>query len=277
MSMKNYWDDRLVGSGNNIGSFIKRMRVTQGLTNILFSVRSSDEIFIARVLRKIGVKSVLDVACGLGKTVLPSIAEYTAGVDIAGYPADITLSKGYKECVQYQAPDYDFKITHQVDAITCIYLNAHVPFESYQQIINKSLQFLRSGGVVILINEYDNDGVSYNLMHKNKGKFDRLVKWMEHWSFEYEAYFTEKFQSAFSDLKLIHRKPLIAGFLPSLHYYWYHTGHHPPPTFTMPFLLADIPLSILNYALNISSPRFNKCFTVAYVYKYSRSKNLSSR
>jgi hypothetical protein len=126
MNMKNYWDGRLVRSSNSIGSLIKQSRLTQGLTNIIFSVRSSDEIFIARALRERGARSVLDVACGLGKAVIPSIADYTAGVDIAGYPTDITLSKGYQECVQYNAPSYDFEISRQVDAITCIYLNAHI-------------------------------------------------------------------------------------------------------------------------------------------------------
>ena len=269
MSTKNYWDDRLVRSSNNIGSLIKRSPLTQGLTNMVFSVRSSDEIFIARTLKRRGIKSVLDVACGLGKTVIPSIAEYTAGVDIVGYPTDITLGKGYQECVQYDAPDYNFEISRQVDALTCIYLNAHVSFASYRRIISNSLRFLRPGGVAILINEYDNDGISYNLMRRDRDKFDRLVKWMEHWHFEYEAHFTEKFQAAFSALKLIHRKPLITGLLPALHYYAYYTGHNPSSAFTGPFILADAPLSVMNYMLGLLSPRFNKCFTVGYVYEYS--------
>jgi SAM-dependent methyltransferase len=275
MDMKNYWDERLVKSSNSIGSFIKQSRLTQGLTNILFSVRSSDEIFIARTLRERGVRSVLDVACGLGKAVIPSIADYTAGVDIAGYPTEITLSKGYNECVQYDAPEYDFAISRQVDAITCINLNAHVSFAAYQQIIKQALRFLRPGGIVILINEYDNDGISYRLLHRNKDKFDRLVRWMEHWHYEYEADFTKKFQAAFGSLKLTSRKPLIADLLPSLHYYVYYTGHNPPPAFNRPFIISDIPLSIVNYALSLLSPRFNKSFIVAYVYEHSHAGNES--
>jgi hypothetical protein len=151
--------------------------------------------------------------------------------------------------------------------------NYHISFEAYQQIISKSLRFLRSGGIAILINEYDNDGISYRLMHRNRDRFASLVKWMEHWYFEYETDFTEKFQAAFNNLKLVCRKPLIAGLLPSLHYYAYCTGHNPPPVFNGPFIVSDIPLSIINYTLSRLSPRFNKSFTVAYIYEYSRAGN----
>lgn len=265
--MKNYWEGRTVRQSNNLGSIIKRSRLTQGLTNLLFSVRSADEIFISRILRKRKVKAVLDVACGLGKDVIPSIAEYTAGVDIAGYPANIALGKGYNECVQYESPDYNFKISRQVDAITSIHLNAHVPFDAYYRILDKSLQFLRPGGAAVLINEYNNDGLSYQRMRRDFEKFDSLVKRMEHWHLEYEKSFTARFDAAFGNLKLIERRPLIAGFLPSLHYYAYYTGHDPSPATMKSFVLTDIPISVMNFAQSSFSPRFNKCFTVGYVYE----------
>jgi SAM-dependent methyltransferase len=265
--VKQYWEDRAVRPANSLGSVIKRSPLSRNLVDVLFSVRASDEIFLSKVLREKGVRSVLDVACGPGKTVIPSIADYVAGVDIKGFPAQLALGKGYDECVEYEPPDYEFELSRQVDAVTAINLNAHIPPDSYRRILDRALRFLRPGGTLVLIHEYDNDGASYRWMRRRPDKFDRFVKGMEHWHLRFEQEFLDEIEDTLRGLRLVRRRPLTAGFLPSMHYYAYSAQRNPGRFLQACFLATDIPISILNYLQGRLFTGRNKCFLVGYVYE----------
>jgi SAM-dependent methyltransferase len=264
---KQYWEGRTVGSADGLGSAVKRSGLTRGLVDLLFSVRASDEIFLAKVLKERRIRSVLDVACGAGKTVIPAIADYVAGVDINGFPAGVALARGYDECVAYEPPDYEFQLSRQVDAVAAINLNAHIPSESYRRILARALSFLRPGGTLILVHEYDNDGASYRWMHRKRDKFDRFVNGMEHWHLQYEGQTLEQIAPALSGLKLLRRRPLTAGLLPSMHYYAYSAERDPGRLLQACFLAADVPISIFNYLQGRLFAGRDKCFLVGYVYE----------
>lgn len=264
---KEYWEGRAVRPPNSIGSVVKRSPLTRGAVDVLFSVRASDEIFLARVLKERGIRSVLDVACGPGKAVIPSIADYVAGVDIKGFPAQIALAAGYDECVEYEPPDYEFELSRQVDAVAAINLNAHIPPQSYRRILDRALRFLRPGGTLILIHEYDNDGASYRGMHRKRDKFDRFVKGMEHWHLRYEQETMDELDSGLGGLRLVRRRPLTAGLLPAIHYYAYSAGRNPGRFLQACFVAADIPISMINWVQARLFAGRNKCFLVGYVYE----------
>jgi SAM-dependent methyltransferase len=266
-AQKNYWQERSVRSGGRIGSMLKRAVATRALMNLLFSVRTADEVFLAKALSSRGVTSVLDVACGAGKTLLPAVARYVAGVDIRGYPAQQALAKGYGECVEYDPPGYDFEIAKPVDAATIINLNAHISQESYAAILQRTIRFVRRGGFIILVNEYDNDGLSYRWMRRRPGKFQRFVSGMEHWHLGYEADFLAFVGNRFPGLRLVERRPLAASILPSLHYYAYLTERDPGPVARMALVLFDIPLSIANNVQRSLAEAFNRSFLVGYVFE----------
>jgi SAM-dependent methyltransferase len=265
--VKEYWEGRTVRPANSLGNVIKRSPVARGLADLLFSVRASDEIFLARALSQRGARSVLDVACGPGKAVIPSVADYVAGVDIKGFPAGIALAKGYDECVEYEPPDYEFELGREVDAVTAINLNAHIPPESYRRILDRALRFLRPGGTLILIHEYDNDGASYRWMHRRRDKFDRFVKGMEHWYLRYEQETMDDIAAGLAGLRLVRRRPLTAGLLPSIHYFAYSAERNPGRLLQACFLAADIPISLVNYVQGRLFAGRNKCFLVGYVYE----------
>jgi SAM-dependent methyltransferase len=268
-AVKEYWEGRAVRPANSLGRAIKQSPFTRGLVDVLFSVRASDEIFLARILKERRARSVLDVACGPGKAVIPAVADYVAGVDIKGFPAGLALGKGYDECVEYEPPDYEFELSREVDAVAAINLNAHIPPESYRRILGKALRFLRPGGTLILIHEYDNDGASYRWMHRKRDKFDRFVKGMEHWHLQYEEQTLEAIEPSLRDLKLVRRRPLTAGLLPSMHYFAYSAERNPGRLLQACFLAADVPISILNYVQGRLFSGRNKCFLVGYVYEKS--------
>jgi SAM-dependent methyltransferase len=263
---KNYWENRAVSPGNRFGQLLKRSRPTRALTNILFSVRASDEIFVSDELRRRDAQSVLDVACGGGKAVIPSIARHVTGVDIAGFPAHEALAKGYGECVEYHPPDYHFSVSRPIDAVTAINLNAHIPADSYRTILRRAVETLRPGGILILVHEYDNHGLSYRWMRRDRRKFDRMVEGMEHWHFEFEARFMATVPEL-GDLDLVRRRPLTGGLLPSVHYYGYIRERDPGPLARKALLLADVPISLINYAQCRLTTAFNKSFLVGYVFE----------
>lgn len=264
---KHYWDDRRIQPPNRIGNAIKRSPVTQGLVDVLFSVRVSDEVFLSRMLSKHGVKSVLDVACGSGKAIIPSMADHTIGVDIGGFPSEIARSVGYNECIEYEPPHYEFDVGRAVDAVTVINLNAHVSMDAYRTIIKQATRHLRPGGTLILIHEYDNQGMSYRLMHRYPRKFERFVRGMEHWHLDYESSVMKSLESSLSGLKQVTRRPLVGDLLPAIHYYAYLAEKNPGPLLSQSFKLADVPLSIANYLLCRLGGGTDRCFLVGYVFK----------
>jgi SAM-dependent methyltransferase len=264
-AVKDYWAARPAKAASGFGAALKRSPITRGLMGFLFSLRAADEAFIARALK--GKRAVLDIACGSGKPVIPAIADYVAGVDITGYPKNLALSKGYTECAEYDPPGYEFSIGRQVDAVTAINLNAHIPFESYEGILRRALAFLRPGGTVIIINEYDNAGFSYRGMKRNRAKFDRMVAGMEHWHLEKEKNFLAKLNQAFPEITRAERHPLVAGLLPSAHYHAYSTEREPTRLETSIMLLADLPLSVLNSIQCRLFKGYDRCFLVGYVFR----------
>jgi SAM-dependent methyltransferase len=265
--MKNYWESRSVGKSPSLASIVKRSRLTQSIAGALLSLRAADEAFLARALRRRKVRSVLDLACGSGKAVLPSVADYTAGVDIVGFPAEEALAKGYDEVREYEAPDYAFDLGRTVDAVTAINLNAHIPSEAYGRILGQGLRFLRPGGTLILIHEYDNHGASYRWMRRDDKKFRRFVEGMEHWHLDFEEQFLEQARGRLPGMKLVERRPLTAAILPSIHYYAYAAQKDPGPWLRKLFLATDVPLSLANSIQCRLTDAFNRSFLVGYVFE----------
>ena len=135
---KEYWDARSVGDGDSLvrklGRRLKSSRVGLGLLSFFLSSRVADEHFLRNVLRRYSPSSVLDVACGAGKPVLPANVDEVYGVDITGFPQHLAEQIGYKRAIAYDAPDYEFSLDTKVDLVTCINLNAHIPFDSLRRI-----------------------------------------------------------------------------------------------------------------------------------------------
>lgn len=264
---KNYWAGRQVASASRFGSFLKRSALTRGLTELMFSVRAADEAFLARTLERRKVRSILDIACGSGKAVIPVLVDFVAGVDITGYPKAQALAKGYQICLDYDPPAYAIDLGREVDAVAAINLNAHIPPESYEQILARGLALLRPGGTLILIHEYDNDGLSYRWMHRDRRKFERFVNGMEHWHLRNERDTLKSLDATLDGLRLVARQPLTAGLLPSVHYYAYARQRDPGRLLHRMFVMSDIPVSIANYLQCRLTRSFNKSFLVGYVYE----------
>lgn len=265
--LKHYWAGRQVASASSFGSLLKRSALTRGLTELLFSVRVADEAFLARALQRRKVRSMLDIACGSGKAVVPSLVDFVAGVDITGYPKEQALAKGYNLCLDYDPPDYHIALDRQVEAVTAINLNAHIPAEAYARILTRGLEFLKPGGALILIHEYDNEGLSYRWMHRHQRKFERFVHGMEHWHLRSEGETLKSLAPTVDGMRLITRHPLTAALLPSIHYYAYARQRDPGALLRRLFVLTDVPVSIANYVQCRLSQSFDRSFLVGYLYE----------
>ena len=260
---KNYWDQR--SSSVGVFGYFRDKLINSFLfpvASFIFSTRISDQWFIKQALSD--SKGVLDVACGVGKKIIAS-KNYSAGVDIAGFPEDLAKSIGYSELTTYKPPSYQFSITEKVDAITIINLNAHISFDAFSAILTSSLPFLKEGGKVVMVNEYNNDGLSYKIFHRNQKSLDRFVNGMEHFYFEYENQFLEKLNRDMN-LKLAVRKPLTGSFLPFMHYIAYFLKTADYRLWKIPSLIFDAIFGVIN---SLQCRFFNsdkKSFLVGYVF-----------
>jgi hypothetical protein len=156
---------------------------------------------------------VLDVACGGGKACLGPPFE-TIGVDIDGAPLESALGYGYKTVLTYSPPNFKIALDAKVDAVTAIALNAHIPFTTLEAILRGALGTLKPSGHLLVLAELDNDGLSYRLMRAlSPDGFSFLVNAMAHYHLENEASFVQRFRTAFPDLELVAREPLVGSLV----------------------------------------------------------------
>jgi len=266
-----YWESRKTSLTpiRKVANFLKQNKFFKKIFYILYSTRLADEAFIDSAIRHYKIKSVLDVPCGEGRAVFGSHPEikWIAGVDIPGFPIEVARFRGYTELKTYHPPNYEFQISQQVDAITIMQVNAHIDIETFGKIMSQSLQNLKKGGIVILINEYNNDGLSYKFFQSSERKFQSFLKNTQHDYFEYETEFLEKLGDLFPKLQIIKRKPLSSDFVCLIDYYLYIFESTPYNFIYWLSMFLDIPLGILNYFENLFLKRVNKSFLVGYVCK----------
>lgn len=261
---KNYWDQRKSSSG--FFAYFRDKLINSiffPIIAFIFSTRISDQKFLEESL--LDSNSVLDVACGAGKKILAS-KPFTAGVDISGYPKELAINNGYDELCVYDPPTYEFTLSKKVDAITVVNLNAHISFDAFLSILKSSSKHLKAGGKIVMINEYDNNGLSYRIFHQNQKKLDSLVNGMEHFFFEYENQFLEKLNQNIR-LSLVARKPLIGSFLPCMHYSAYFFRHSNYKFWKIPSLFVDAIFGVMNSIQCRLFKLDNKSFLVGYEFK----------
>lgn len=264
MRQKNYWKDRKAKS--NFLSGYKRKLLNSRFVNIFYpfvSVRLGDEKFIKEALSGLNRNTILDIACGAGKDILVLNSKSCIGIDIEGYPSEEVYKRGYKAALVYSGPDYFFKLDEPIDIVSCINLNAHIPFESLEKILNQSFEQCRKNAHLLLVNEYYG-GYTYEKHFKNTEKRNALINKMEHYYFESEDSFLNKLGMAFPNLKMIHRKPLTT-MVSSIQYKYYFFKDLKPPTFL--FYIADFFISIFNYILLKNGKKKQTAFLMGYVYK----------
>ncbi len=223
-----YWDVRKPTQRfRSLRRRFKRSEPLNLFASWILSTRRGDEVFLLRTVRRLGLRTILDVACGPGKGALATSCE-TYGVDIPGAPLDAALSLGYERTFAYEPPCFDFQFDKKVDAITAIALNAHISFDAFASILRSSLRYLRSGGYVVIIGEFDNHGLSYELLRRwDPSGFSGLVHGMAHYYFESEDSFLRKLERAFPELEIEARTAIVGSILPYLQYRNALTGGDP--------------------------------------------------
>ncbi|MBX3606815.1 MAG: hypothetical protein KF788_16165 [Piscinibacter sp.] len=236
----------------------------------LLSVRIGDEGFLRRQLSRLHAPRVLDVACGVGKVQIAACASRTYGVDIIGFPRDVAGRRGY-QTVEYAPPDYAFALPEAVDVVTCVDLNAHVDFETFATIMQSAFSHVDAvGGRLLLIGEFDNDGLGYRLMKRFPARFKRYVLGMKHWHFLTESAFLERFEARFPEYSRLDRAELVC-VPPLSHFYACFLGKDVNGrVMRMLFLAADLVLSLVNNVLRLM-PATDSAFRVGYVYERRRA------
>jgi cyclopropane fatty-acyl-phospholipid synthase-like methyltransferase len=185
-------------------------------------------------------------------------------VDITGFPHDLAQQIGYKRAIAYDPPDYDFVLETKVDLVTCINLNAHIPFDSLERILRNALACLKDDGALVLIAELDNAGLSYSRFNDTRKK-NALVNGMEHYYFENKASFLAKLGSSFPDLTLVEERSLAAITTLNQHYI-YQTGKEPTSLTRGLILVGDMLAGPINSLYTRIRPRC-EAFLVAFVFQ----------
>lgn len=233
----------------------------------LLSVRIGDEGFLRRQLSRLGAPRVLDVGCGVGKVQIAESASRTYGVDIVGFPRAVAGGRGY-QTVEYAPPDYAFPLPEAVDVVTCVDLNAHVDFETFATIMRSAFSHVDSGsaGRLLLVGEFDNDGLGYRLMKRAPARFRRYVLGMKHWHFLTESVFVERFEAAFPEYRRLERAELVC--IPPLSHFYacFLDKDVEGRALRLLFLAADVVLSLANNVLRLL-PATDSAFRVGFVYE----------
>lgn len=256
----NYWDNRRKDVSRFAG--LKNIPIVQWL----FSVRAGDEAFLRRHISNVQNPVVLDVACGVGKEQLAKLAEITYGADIEGYPKNVAKDKGYV-AFEYSPPDYGLSLPEKVNIVTCIDLNAHIEFSSFHKIIEVAICNMQNPGTMLIIGEFDNDGVSFRLLKKYPKKYKNYVLGMKHFYFTSEAEFIFQFESSFPFLELVCREEIVC--IPPMSHFYACLLDKDVKSRAMKilFTIGDLLLSLLNNVVRLN-PRIGSSFRVGYVYKY---------
>ncbi len=264
---KQYWTGRKITT-SKIRELLIRLKRNGGIIRLLsffYSTKMANEHFVRSALNHGYIKNVLDIACGSGKHAVA--AKYAIGIDITGYPEDMARAKGYKELYCYCPPEYKIELKMKVDAIVLINLNAHICWDTFATILKNALPYLNKRGRVIIVNEYNNNGITYRLFRRRPLKYSRLVNGMYHFHLEYENKFMDKILNTFQALKLNKRKPLIGGVVPFIQYYGYLFEKTPYKLLWYLSMLFDIPLSMINNIQTALFPLYNKSFLVGYTFE----------
>ncbi len=264
---KQYWTGRKIATSKirELLIRLKRNGCTNRFLSFFYSTKMANEHFVRSALNHSYIKNVLDIACGSGKHAVA--AKYAIGIDIPGYPEALARAKGYKELYCYCPPEYEIELKMKVDAIVLINLNAHICWDAFAAILRNALPYLNKRGKVIIVNEYNNNGITYQLFKRRPLKYSRLVNGMHHFHLEYENKFMDRILNTFQTLKLNKRKPLVGGVVPFIQYYAYLFGKTPYTLLWYLSMLFDIPLSMINNIQTALFPLYNKSFLVGYTFE----------
>lgn len=261
-----YWGVRRP-SRRSFRSFLKNDR----LISTVFNLRAGAEGFLKRELaalrqaNRIETVKVLDIACGWGVSFASNDDVEFYGVDIAGFPKDITLGNGYKAAREYAG---DLEIPYDdgmFDACTIINLNAHISNDLYARLLVQAKRKLRPGGLMLLIAELNNRGLSYGLMRLfSHSRFDRMVAGMDHTNFIFESDFDRFIES--EGLEIISKSTIIGNILPFFHYTSWAINDSPYDTLRYPAFAADMVNSLFDGSLTaIGLGGEGRRFNVGYV------------
>ena len=197
---------------------LKRITWVNAAVSTIMSTRRGSDTFLLQTIKEFGLRSVLDVACGEGNAALAAGCR-TSGADIDGAPLGRARRLGYERTFTYRAPQYDIGLSEEVDAVTAIAVNAHVPFQTLQSILAAGARKLRPGGVIVIVAECDNEGLSYKMLRRvNRPGFDSLVNSMGHYFLESESSFLRKLLAAMPDFDLHSRQAIVGSFVPYFQY-----------------------------------------------------------
>ena len=160
----------------------------------LFTLRLGHEAFLKKAVIKLKKSNnkeaikVLDIGCGWGVSFASNSNNELYGVDIEGYPKNITITNGYKDAKFYNPdgsipyPDKSF------DTFFLIFVNAHISDSIFSNLLNQGISKLSSKeSLFFLIVEVDNHALSYRIMRKFwPHKLRKLIENQDHINFKNE-------------------------------------------------------------------------------------------
>lgn len=204
---------------------------------------------------------------GGGKESLVAYSTVCVGVDIEGFPKEISKSRGYKEVFEW-GDNYSIPTDKKFDTVTIINLNAHISFSDLKKILNSVRNNIQFNSKIIFINEFDNNNLLYQYMKRKPELFNKYVFGCKHYHFSNALQF-EKEMKSISWLSLESKKVISAN--PPFSHLLAARGidSNKNTVFKGVCLLADLVISSIN---NISS--VNSGFIDGYTFKVNNKVGL---
>lgn len=160
----------------------------------LFTLRIGHEAFLKKAILNLEIKlnkkqiKVLDIGCGWGVSFASNKNIEAYGVDIEGYPQEVTIANGYKDAIFYNSDGAIPYPERSFDTFFLIFVNAHITDSIFSNLLKQGVRKLRTeDSSFFLIVEVDNEAISYRIMRKFwPKKLNQLIQNQDHINFKNE-------------------------------------------------------------------------------------------
>ncbi len=193
----------------------------------VFPILFGHDYFVKKSLKKVQLSAnsevnVLDIGCGEGIAYAKGMKNINFhGVDIGGFPKEITIEHGYTSALEYGSNGEIPIDDHSVDTFLLINVNAHIVDDLLISLLNKAKKKLVTPqNKFFMVIELNNYGISYKILRFfSKKKLEDLILKQDHINFLFENQFDQLILS--NGIEIKSKETIYGDFLPYTTYELY--------------------------------------------------------
>lgn len=193
----------------------------------LFPILFGHDYFIKKSLKSVKSTTdkdvnVLDIGCGEGIAYAKGIKNTNFhGVDITGFPKEITIKHGYTSAIEYDKNGEIPFDNQSMDTFLLINVNAHITDNLLISLLNNAKnKLIEPQKEFFMVIELNNYGISYKILRFfSKEKLTSLIAKQDHINFLFEEEFDDLLLK--NGIQIKNKATIYGDFLPYTTYELY--------------------------------------------------------